>query len=240
MILNDYKKNVIYMTRDFEEIADGESRDVVFSAKQARINEYIVKHELTYKNNGKATEIIPVFQRVSEGEPFFYMTPCVNYNGNEWGTCKEPKGMEQNGEPWIFSADRSGIPACTVAQFDGYCSAIFSDNKGISHNSSGSVFCRDGKTVQRIYFSHVEYPTVYLLKFEYGDPIIEFIPFGEGEEKTFVCYTYDNKGHFERFGYGQMFDFLNLDYIEPLEARFDAKSVNEFNFEFISSLVHLG
>jgi len=237
MIVNDYKRDIIYIARNFEEISASQSSEIELSSVQTRINEYIVKYELTYRNNGNATEIIPVFQRVSDGVPFFYMTPCVNYNGNEWGTCKEPKGMEQNGEPWIFSADRGGVPACTVAQFEGYCSAIFSDNKGLSHNSSGSIFCRDGKTVQRIYFSHLEYPTVYLLKYEYGEPIVEFIPFDSGESKTFVCYTYDNRGHRERFGYGQMFDFLNLSYAEPLTARFDADTINEYNFEFISSLV---
>jgi len=237
MILNDWKKDVIYIKKDFSEVSVADEGQIVLLRADERVNDCIVRHKLTYKNQGDDCEIIPVFQLVSDGEPFFYMTPCVNYNGNEWGTCQEPKGMEQNGEPWVFSADRSGIPACTVAELDEECSALFSDNRGISVNSSGSVFCRDGKTIQRVYFSHVEYPTVYLLKYVYGDPIIEFIPFASGEEKTFVCYSYRYQKNGERFGYGAMLDFINTSYVKPLESVLDAKTVNEYNFDFVTSLV---
>ena len=156
MILNDWKKNVIYVKSDFSEVSAEESSDISFFHKEEKVNQYITRHILTYKNNGADCEIIPVFQRVLDGVPDFYMMPCVNYNGNEWGTCQEPKGMEQNGEPWIFPADRIAIPSCTIAEFDKATSVIFSDNKGMSVNSSASIFCREGKTVQRIYFSHID------------------------------------------------------------------------------------
>ena len=137
----------------------------------------------------------------------------------------------------IFPADRIAIPSCTVAEFKNATSVIFSDSKGMSVNSSASIFCREKKTVQRIYFSHIEYPTVYALKYVYNPPMIEFIPFKKGEEHTFICYSYDYAKNGEKFGYGAMFDFINTDFVVPFEKILPAKLVNEYNFDFINSLV---
>ncbi len=238
MIRNEWKKDIIYLTRDFNEIALGENTDIVFEDKQERVNANIVRHTLSYKNIGADTEIIPVFQRISEGEPFFYMIPCVSYNGNEWGNCQEPKGMEQNGEPWIFPSDRIAVPACSIAELEGVTSGIFADNKALSVNSSASIFCKEGHTVQRIYFSHVEYPTVYLRKYVYSEPMIEFLSIKKGATLSFICYSYEFKKQNERFGYGGIFDFVNnTDYIEPLSVFIGTEQAAEYNFEFVQSLV---
>ena len=237
MILNDYERSVIYIARDFSEISAEDGGDILFCDRQERMTESIVRHTLTYKNLGKDTEIIPVFQKVTEGEPYFYMIPCVNYNGNEWGNCQEPKGIERDGKPWIFPTDRIGVAGCSVAELDGITSGLFSDNEGASVNSSASVFCKDGKTVQRVYFSHIEYPVVYLRKYVYGEPMIEFLTIKNGEELSFVCYSYEYKKNGERFGYGGIFDFVNTECVKPLSPSLDARTATEYNFDFIKSLV---
>ncbi len=236
-MLDNFKKNVAYITQELTEVSLDEARDFIITCKSTSINECVTMHRLIYTNVGVDTRIIPVFQQVVEGEPFFYMLPCINYNGNEWGTCLEPKGMERDGEPWIFSADRGGVPGCSVAELEGTTYGLFGGNDQASLNCSASIFCRDGKTVQRIYFSHIEYPVVYARKFVYTDPIIEFVPFAAGESRTFVCYTYTYKKSGERFGYSGIFDFLNTEYIKPMVPRLDAKTATEYNFEFIKSLV---
>ncbi len=237
MIANEWKKDVVFIDRSFKEFSSTESEQILFFSVEEKMTSNIVRHTLTYKNVGEDTEIIPIFQKVTDGVPFFYMIPCVNYNGNEWGTCQEPKGLERDGEPWVFSTDRIAIPACSISELDGLTVGMFSDNTGDSLDSSASIFCREGKTVQRIYFSHVEYPAVYLRKYVYGEPIIEFIPFKQGEERTFVCYTYVYEKKNERFGYGGIFDFVNTHCVKSLKAKMDAKTATEYNFDFIHSLV---
>ena len=237
MIANEFTKKVIYIDKDFNEVSFGESTDISFFDKQEKVNADITCHTLTYKNVGSDTQIIPLFQTVTNGTPFFYMIPCVNYNGNEWGSCKEPKGLERDGEPWIFPSDRIGVPACSIAELDELSIGVFANNDSVSANSSASIFCRDGKTIQRVYFSHVEYPVTYLRKYVYGDPMIEFIPFKSGEEKTFICYTYSFEKQGEKFGYGGIFDFVSSDYAKAPLAKIDAQTSAEYNFEFVESLV---
>ena len=43
MIRNDYERDIIYITRDFEEVSSSQSADIAFSSKQTRINDYIIK-----------------------------------------------------------------------------------------------------------------------------------------------------------------------------------------------------
>ncbi len=236
MFLNNYKKDVAYITEDFSELAAGEGSFLV-ERKSEKINGEITKHTLTYKNTGGACKIIPVFQQVSEGEPSFYMIPCVNYNGNTWGTCQEPKGSERDGEPWIFPSDRIGVPACSVAEFEKNSVGIFAENDESSTDSSASIFFREGKTVQRIYFSHIEYPVVYAVKFVYTEPIISFIPFESGESRVFVCYSYNRAKQGEKFGYGGIWDYVNTNCVKPMTPRVSAKDATEYNFEFIQNLV---
>ncbi len=237
MILNDICKNVIYIASDFSEISEEESTAIAYSRIDEAVNRDVVRHTLTYKNNGDNTKIIPVFQHISEGKPFFFMVPCFNYNGNEWGNCHEPKGMESDGKPWIVPSDRIGVPGCSIAERQNECIGLFSHLDGLSQNSSASIFYKNGKTVQRIYFSHIEYPAVYLRKFVYGEPMIEFLSLEKGQELTFVCYTYKREKSDEGFAYGGLFDFINTECIRPLNSVFGAKQINDFNFDFISSLV---
>ncbi len=238
MIQNIYDRNIVLITDNYTELTAEQATNFRISHSTENMGGGISKHTLLYKNFGKETKIIPVFQKVTQNTPNFYMIPCVNYNGNSWGTCKEPKGFEADGKPWVFSSDRMGIPGCSVAEFDSCTVGIFSHNKGDSVNSSASLFVKDGVTVQRIYFSHVEYPYVYALKYVYNHPILEFIGFSEGEEKEFVCYTFEKQKQGEKFGYGGILDFVSSeDYIIPLLPKFDGKTAAEYGFEFIQSLV---
>ncbi len=237
MILNDWKRNIAYITESFEEMSFEASGAFEITKKDEVVNENITKHTLTYRNNGKKTRIIPVFQTVTAGAPDFYMIPCVNYNGNEWGTCQEPKGYEVDGQPWIFSSDRIGIPGCSIAELGERCVGIFAGNDENSLNSSASLFVREGNTVQRIYFSHVEYPTVFVLKYVYDPAIINFIAFEQGEEKTFVCYSYNKAKNGEKFAYYGILDFLNMSYVRMLDEKFKAKDCADYTFEFIHSLL---
>ncbi len=237
MIQNNTEKNVICIDEHLTELSASESRGIAYREAADDLGDGITRHTLTYKNNGGDTKIIPVFQRICDGTPFFYMIPCFNYNGNEWGTCNEPKGFERDGEPWIVPSDRIGVPGCSIAEFDGECRGLFAHVDGASQNSSASIFFRDGKTIQRIYFSHIEYPKIYLRKFVYGEPTVEFVDFASGTELTFVCYTYEHEKRGESFAYGRIFDFVNTQLVKPLVGRLDSANVNEYNFEFISSLI---
>ncbi len=237
MISNDISKKIIYIAEDFAEISINECGDIEYTQFDELVEEGVTRHTLMYKNNGEDRKIIPVFQHITDGCPFFYMVPCFNYNGNGWGTCNEPKDMERDGKPWIVPSDRIGVPACSIAELAGECIGLFAHTDGASQNSSASIFCKDGRTVQRIYFSHIEYPVVYLRKFVYGEPMIEFLNIARGQTLSFTCYTYNRIKRGEKFAYGGLFDFVNTRCIKPLTPALEAKQINDFNFDFVASLV---
>lgn len=205
---------------------------------EIRINDYIKKITIDITNNGKEKSIIPFIQTSIQGDISYYMIPCVNYNGNVWGTGKEPKNMQVDGKPWIFPSDRVGVPGCSIVENKDICVGLFADNNVLSKRSSSSVFERDGKIYQRIYFSLIEYPYVYLRKFDYGNPFIEYISFKHGETKRFECYiyTYQKSGELY-YGYKEMFDYINCgDYFSPVKSKYSLNEIKQWNEKFIYSL----
>lgn len=46
----------------------------------------------------------------------FTMIPAVSYNGNEWGSGNEPKGLSKDGIPWSFAHHRTAIAGATCSQ----------------------------------------------------------------------------------------------------------------------------
>lgn len=229
---------ILYLDERLRECKFSQTSGMAIRIKQVYVDEYITRIEINVINKGAEKRLIPVFETVVQGKTDFYMIPCVNYNGNEWGTGKEPKGTEKDGKPWIFSADRVGVPGCSVVENEEYCTGIFADNKGISKEASASLFKREGKLVQRIYFSHMEYPYTYLRKFDYGAPIVEYVLLKELEEKRFVCYFYRYKKTKEKYyGYKKLFDFVNgEEYSEEFAPAYPMYTVKAWDESFFRSL----
>ena len=70
-----------------------------------------------------------------------YVIPCIIYNGNEHGSSNTPKELTVDGEPWVFSYDRTGIPSCTVTENENVGCALFADSADErSLTSSSSLF----------------------------------------------------------------------------------------------------
>ena len=69
-----------------------------------------------------------------------YLIPCVNYDGNGFGgeenvyngrsmgAVKIPTGLTRDGEPWVFSYERTGIPGCTLTENETAGLAVFAAN----------------------------------------------------------------------------------------------------------------
>ena len=226
---------IAYMDHGFRPVPAERTGQICYTAVEERVNAHITRHLLTYRNEGEACDLIPVFELVTQGTVAHYMIPCANYNGNQWGTGQEPKGMTRDGKPWIFPPDRVGVPGCSVVQTEDACIAVFSGNENT--NASASVFQDERGIVQRVYFSYIEYPKSYLRKYVYGEEKIEYIHFETGQERTFVCYTYrKNREPDSLYGYSELFDYLNTDYAGSLPRRFGPEQVRELNYRFIESV----
>lgn len=225
----------IYMDARFRPVSAEQSGRIAYTVTEEKVNDHITRHRLTYRNEGEACDLIPVFETVTTGTVEHYMIPCVNYNGNTWGTCQEPKGMTREGLPWIFPPDRVGVPGCSIVQTAEVCAAVFAGSENTE--ASASVFQDERGTVQRIYFSNIEYPVSYLRKYVYGEEKIGYVHFEPGQQRSFVCCTYQKqKQPGDLYGYSGLFDYLNTDYARALPRRFAPEQIRDLNYSFIESV----
>lgn len=226
---------IIYMDEKFLPVLAEQAEKIEYTEVTEKVNAYITCHRLTYRNGGEACDLIPVFELVTPGRREHYMIPSVNYNGNDWGTCLEPKGMTRDGQPWIFPPDRVSVPGCSVVQTEDACVAVFAGKENA--DASASVFETEEGTVQRIYFSYLEYPVSYARKFDYEAPRMNYVHFEPGQEKTFVCYTYKKtKQPGDLYGYSELFDYMNTDYAADLPKRYTPEEIRELNYKFVESV----
>ncbi|MDR1268129.1 MAG: hypothetical protein LBK82_01260, partial [Planctomycetaceae bacterium] len=92
----------------------------------------------------------------------WWMIPAVSYNGNQWGSGKEPKGAEENDVFRSFSFRRTPIPGCTYSEGDKFAVAVWSDNPKLeSQHFSCSIMPEKLQTTHRIILPEEEMPTNY-------------------------------------------------------------------------------
>ena len=119
-----------------------------------------------------------------------YLIPCVLYNGNEFGTLQTPKGLTHDGQPWVFSYERTGIPSCTLTENKDVGFALFAaaDTKD-SLVSSCSIESAEGGRYEHVVVRPVtEAPVVYESKGVFGPRTDGYVTLGPG--KSFTATTY--------------------------------------------------
>ncbi|MGN1473000.1 MAG: hypothetical protein ACI4WZ_02910 [Eubacteriales bacterium] len=95
-----------------------------------------------------------------------YLIPCVLYNGNEHGSSNTPKGLTLNGEPWVFSYDRTGIPSCTLTEDGTHGLALFAsaDSAASLVSCCSLIALPDGTHEHRVTRPVTEAPRTYSSK----------------------------------------------------------------------------
>jgi hypothetical protein len=120
-----------------------------------------------------------------------YLIPCVNYNGNRFGAIKTPKGLSCEGQPWVFSYERTGIPSCTLTENGTTGLAVFAANDTKeSLVSACSLVLSDERYEHVIVRPVTEAPYTYESKGVFGPRYDTHITLGAGEAftaKSYVC-----------------------------------------------------
>ena len=194
----------------------------------------LVSVSRTVKNIGE-TEIsfIPCISVQTENAVDGWFVPSVSYSGNHFGDGMEPKGLLCENEPWIFPSDHMGVPGCTVVMGKQGCSALFLSNQDI--RSACSLEISNEAVIQRVFFTHIEYPKAYLEKFRYGDAVLNAVTLAPQESltlhaKLFLC---ENEGI---FGYRPFIEFLLTKWARPAVSR-DKPEIYEYSMSFLRRLL---
>ena len=133
-----------------------------------------------------------------------YTMPCVSYNGNDFdggitiadgirlGNVKVPVGISCEGEPWVYSYQRTGIPSCTLTENADAGMALFAANDTPSSlvSSCSLELDEQGRYVHVIVRPVIEAPYTYEAKGVFGPRYEEKITLAPGETftaRSYVC-----------------------------------------------------
>lgn len=170
-----------------------------------------------------------------------YLVPCVNYNGNEFGDVKTPKGLTYNGEPWVFSYERTGVPSCTLTENESTGLALFSaaDTPQSLVSSCSLEKKADGRFEHVIVRPVTEAPVTYESKGVFGpryDTYIELAPGETFTAKSYVCICPPRWRHFAAASLVEKALVL----LDPqLEPCLDDDQVFELGIRYVHSLLYL-
>ena len=92
----------------------------------------------------------------------YWQVPAVNYNGNGWGSGAQYSGFGCDGEPWTYAWHRVAVPACTIAEQEGFVVGLFGEEKG---GMSCSIWEQEGRVCQALLWPEVEGPKVLSKRF---------------------------------------------------------------------------
>ena len=182
-----------------------------------------------------------------------YTIPCVNYNGNDFdggitiadgielGKIKVPTGISCEGEPWVFSYQRTGIPSCTLTEDSTTGIALFSANDTPSSLLSSCSLEKDeeGRYVHVIVRPDVEAPYTYESKGVFGPRHEERITLGPGETFTATSYLCICPPRWENYASVSLMEHaLNL-LDTNLDTCLDDGQVWDLSIRFTRSLLYL-
>lgn len=128
-----------------------------------------------------------------------------------------------NGEPWVFDARRTSIPACTVSEsHEKYLALMASDEDDVSHRASCSMEADDeGRMLHRLYYPRMERPLTYCTRDGYAPAHDDWLTPASGQTITAVAYVLAGKPLFPSFSMANVEDAaLTLFLPQPCFSRF--------------------
>ncbi len=152
-----------------------------------KVNENCIRLIHRWENIGCLAVCFQPEIRVKTGFSYtHYVIPGVSYNGNDWGNGKEPKGLEKEGQPWVFDYRRTTIPGCTISEDEEHYFALMaSDKEDASLISSCSMSAdADGCMIHRLLYPSIERPFTYCSRDRYSEAYETFLQLDTGQEFT--------------------------------------------------------
>jgi hypothetical protein len=162
-----------------------------------------------WKNTSGKARTLRIAQRI---RPIFdvgrYLIPCVSINGNEFGAGFEPKGLERDGERWVFGYDRVSIPSCTLTENSDFACALFaSAENALSLESACSIYKDEqGRFVQELSHPVAELPITYSSRDKYSEGYERFLTLAPDETVEFGAYLSVSKPRWENYGICNVLD----------------------------------
>ena len=176
---------------------------------------------------------LPSLSVETENNVLEWFVPSVSYSGNAFGDGMDPKGLTSDGEPWIFPSDHMGVPGCSVVMGEKGCSALFLPSDCVK--SAASLEIHGNTVIQRVFFTHIEYPKAYLEKFRYGEAVLNEITLTSHESVTYRAQLFVGTTP-GTFGYKDFIEYLLTKWVrKPIDR--DTPRIYTDSMSFLRRLV---
>lgn len=121
----------------------------------------------------------------------FWMIPAVNYNGNNWGRGKEPKGAKADGQWRSVSFRRTPIPGAMYSEGNSYAAATWAEApKSLKDNFSCSIQPDESQTSHVYLWPEEEMPVTYANRDRFEPGWRQTCPLKKGETVELQIYIH--------------------------------------------------
>jgi hypothetical protein len=165
-------------------------------------------------------------------EPEYYMIPSVTYNGNHWGSGLEPKGLERDGQPWVFAWHRTAVAGATYSEGGGVAVALFGEPPRDMQGFSCSLAPACGRVIHRLIWPEAESPATYDSRDRYGEAYEAERTLVPGEIFTARAYLIIQTYTEPRMSWRMMLDEAWRMHKRPVRAWFDPGRIWELGMAY--------
>ena len=172
-------------------------------------------------------------------QPMDYIIPCVMYNGNEWGGRNSPKGLTKDGQPWVFSYDRTGIPSCTLTENAAFGFALFASAQDRDSLRTSCSILREGtEFIHRIHYPVVEAPVSYSGKNKMTGRYDEYIDLAPGAQFAMTFFLWVCEPRWAHYATANLLDRMPEVFPYTHEPIFTPERVWELGVAYLTKLIH--
>ena len=156
-----------------------------------KVDSSLFKIKRTYTALEQVDSVCLTIAFVANSFSNYAIIPSVNYNGNEWGRGKEPKGFHHDGQWWTVSFRATPIPGVTYSEGEVYAIALWGENPDRPEDAfSCSIRPEEHKTTHCLIYPEEEMPLCYAYRDRYIDGFRQNMCMKKGDRKTFVAYLH--------------------------------------------------
>jgi hypothetical protein len=156
----------------------------------------------------------------------------VSYDGNRWGTGKEPKGFSTDVGPWTFAYHRSSIPGATYSESEKWSFGLFSRPGQLPGGFSCALDPGQGRTLHRLIWPEEETPQVYAARDLYAVPYREDLRVSRGQVFRLKAWVVVAPVAVPRFGWKILLDAAWRQNAHPVNPSFEPEHLWELGIQF--------
>ncbi len=162
----------------------------------------------------------------------YNLIPAVSYDGNRWGTGKEPKGFSTDVGLWTFAYHRSSVPGATYSESEKWSVALFSRPGQIPYGFSCALEPRQDRTLHRLIWPEEETPRVYAARDLYAEPYREDLRVSRGQTFRLTSWVVIRPVTGPKFGWKTMLDAAWRLNSRPVNPQVEPEHLWELGIQF--------